>query len=183
MIVGIFGGTFDPPHVGHLGAARAALDSGEVDEVWLVPVLAHRFEKTPAPFEHRVAMCRLLVAGDDRMKVSEMERELERPGYTLDLVEALRRAHPEASFRLIAGADIYHERYEWHRYDEIAALAPPLYVARGGVAPIPAPTLPEPPPAVASEIRAALARGERPAGVLSGEVLAYIETHQLYGEA
>jgi nicotinate-nucleotide adenylyltransferase len=181
MIVGIFGGTFDPPHLGHLGAARAALDSGEVDEVWLVPVLAHRFGKTPAPFEDRLAMCRLLVAGEEGMEVSEMERELERPGYTLDLVEALGRAHPEARFRLIAGADIYHERHEWHRYDDIAALAPPLYVAREGVAPIPEPTLPAPPPVVATEVREALARGERPVDALPEAILEYIAANRLYG--
>jgi len=182
MTTGILGGTFDPPHLGHLELASIALASGEVQEVWFVPCLTHRFAKEPAPFEHRLAMCCLMVSGEAAMKVSDMETRLERPGYTLDLVRALRAAHPNLSIRLLAGADIYHERDKWHRYDETAKLAPPLYVARQGVEPIPEPTLPAPHGISSSSIRDALARGERPDDVLSREVLDYIEAHGLYRE-
>ncbi|MCP4678906.1 MAG: nicotinate-nicotinamide nucleotide adenylyltransferase [Deltaproteobacteria bacterium] len=182
MTVGILGGTFDPPHLGHLELAITALASGEVREVWFVPCLTHRFAKRPAPFEHRLAMCRLLVAEEAAMKVSDMETRLERPGYSLCLVRALRAEHPELTFRLLAGADIYHERDKWHRYDETAKLAPPLYIARQGVEPIPEPTLKAPARICSSDLRDAFARGERPDDVLQKEVLDYIEAHGLYKE-
>ncbi len=182
MTTGILGGTFDPPHLGHLELATTALASGEVQEVWFVPCFTHRFAKQPALFKHRLAMCRLMVAGEAAMKVSDMETRLERPGYTLDLVRALRAAHPEVVFRLLAGTDIYHERDKWHRYDEVAKLAAPLYVARQGIEPIPEPTLPAPVGICSSSVRDALARGERPHDLLPREVFDYIEAHGLYRE-
>lgn len=180
MIVGILGGTFDPPHVGHLGLAEIALLSGQVQQVWLVPCLEHRFGKQPEPFAERLAMCRLLVAGRPHLAVSDIESTLEKPGHTLDLVRALRAAHPEHAWRVLAGADIYHERGKWHRYDEIARLAPPLYVARSGVPPIPEPTLDAPEAVSSSELRDALARGERPSLLVPEAVLDYIAAHGLY---
>ncbi len=180
MTVGILGGTFDPPHLGHLGVASSALSAGLVDEVWLIPCLSHRFGKSPEPFEHRLAMCELLAGDDSRIRVSDVEARLNRPGYTLDLVRRLQREHPTLAFRLIAGTDIYHEREKWHRYDEVARLAPPIYVARQGEPPIPEPTLAPPPDISSSRIRGALRRGERPEGVTLESVLRYIEAHVLY---
>ncbi len=182
MVIGIFGGTFDPPHRGHLGVAKNALDSGRVDEVWFVPCLTHRFGKQPAPFEDRLAMCDLLIEGEPMMRVSDMEAKLERPGYTLDLVLALGAAHPGYALRILAGADIYFDRDKWHQYDEIARLAPPLYVAREGVAPIPEPTLPAPAGMSSTELRVVLARGELPVEEVPERVLKYIENHGLYKE-
>lgn len=181
MIVGILGGTFDPPHVGHLGAARIVLDSGEVDAVWLVPCVRHVFGKDPAPFEHRMAMCALLVDGFDRLEVSDAEARLADPGKTLDLVLGLEQEYPEHRFRLIAGADIYHQRHLWHRYDEVARLAPPIYVAREGVEPIDQPTLPAPPGVSSSRLREQLERRERPSAGIPESILDYIETNSLYG--
>lgn len=181
MIVGVLGGTFDPPHIGHLGAARAALDSGQVQAVWIVPCVRHAFGKTPAPFEHRLEMCALLVAGEDEIEVSDAESRLAEPGRTLDLVQGLMREHPDHRFRLIAGADIYRERHQWHRYDEVARLAPPIYVARAGIAPIDPPTLPAPPDVSSSDIREQLERRERPAEGVPGPILDYITAHRLYG--
>jgi nicotinate-nucleotide adenylyltransferase len=180
MIVGILGGTFDPPHLGHLGVATSVLASGLVDEVWLVPCLTHRFGKAPEPFEHRVAMCERLAEADERIKVSDVEKKLNRPGYTLDLVKLLRARHPEVTFRLIAGTDIYHERDKWHRYDEVVKLAPPIYVERKGEPPIPEPALKGPPDISSSDIRDALARGDHPDEVTPESVLDYIDAHGLY---
>ncbi len=180
MIVGVLGGTFDPPHLGHLGVARTALASKQVDKIWLVPCLAHRFGKQPGRFENRLAMCRLLIEDEPDMAVSDIEVTLKRPGYTLDLVKALYGAHPEWSFRLIAGADIYHEKEKWHCYDEIADLAPPIYVARKGIPPITDPTLEAPMEISSTELRAAFSRGERPVDAVLSSIITYIETHRLY---
>jgi len=181
MIVGILGGTFDPPHVGHLEAARAALESKLVETVWLVPCVRHAFGKDPAGFEHRMAMCALLVQGHAGIEVSDAEARLADPGKTLDLVVGLRREHPEHAYRLIAGTDVYHQRHLWHRYDDVARLAPPIYVARQGVDPIDEPTLPAPPDVSSSRIREQLGRRERPAGGVPIPILDYIEQHRLYG--
>jgi nicotinate-nucleotide adenylyltransferase len=181
MIVGILGGTFDPPHVGHLEAARIAVDSGQIEAAWIVPCVRHAFGKLPAPFEHRMAMCALLVEGHERIAVSDAEARLAEPGKTLDLVLGLQHEYPEHSFRLVAGADIYHQRHLWHRYDEVARLAPPIYVAREGVEPIDQPTLPAPPEVSSSRIREQLERRARPVEGVPETILDYIEEHGLYG--
>jgi nicotinate-nucleotide adenylyltransferase len=182
MIVGIFGGTFDPPHKGHLGLAEIVLHSKACDEIWFVPCLSHRFGKQPAPFQDRIAMCRLLIEDQPHMKVDEIESKLERPGYTFDLVNELLAAHPENSFRVLAGADIYFERDKWHRYDEIARLAPPLYIGRTGVGPISEPTLEAPIEASSTDIRAVIGDGGRPKNLMSRRVLDYISVRGLYQE-
>ena len=180
MIIGILGGTFDPPHNGHLIAATRVLDAELTDEVWLIPCLAHRFGKAPADFEHRLAMCRLLIAEQPNLRVSDIEVTVNRPGYTIDLVNRLRADYPGDTFRLIAGTDIYHQKSAWHRYDEIAALAPPIYVERRGEAPIPEPTLAPPPNISSHELRDALQQGERPEDRMPGSVIDYILANGLY---
>ncbi|HUT77440.1 MAG TPA: nicotinate-nicotinamide nucleotide adenylyltransferase [Polyangia bacterium] len=181
MRIGIIGGTFDPPHVGHLGAVAAALASGQIDRVLLAPCLGHAFGKAPVPFAHRLAMCRLLVAGEPRAEVSDAELEIATPGRTLELLRVLGERHPGAALRLVAGADIYFERDKWYRFDEVARLAPPLYVGRRGVSPLPEPTLPAPPEVDSTGLRARLAAGGRPADLVPVAVLDYIAAHGLYG--
>jgi len=181
MRIGVLGGTFDPPHLGHLELCRTALSSGQVDVVIMVPCLVHAFDKRPAPFEHRVAMCELLAGLDVDVIVSEEEATLARPGRTLDLLKALAARHPAASLRLVAGSDIYHERERWHAFDEVEALAPPLYVCREGQPPIPGPVLASPPPISSSGIRAQLARGLVPRDLLGEAVAEYIVRNGLYG--
>jgi nicotinate-nucleotide adenylyltransferase len=180
MNIGIFGGTFDPPHLGHLTAAERVLDAGLAEEVWFIPCLAHRLGKSPADFSHRLAMCRLLINGRAGMRVSDIEASVNRPGYTIDLVHRLMQDHPEHRFRLVAGTDIYHQKDKWHRYDEIAALAPPIFIARRGEAPIPEPVLKAPPGISSESLRAALARGESPSDKMPPAVIEYIRDKGLY---
>jgi nicotinate-nucleotide adenylyltransferase len=183
VIVGILGGTFDPPHFGHLGMAVNVLSTRQVGEIWFVPCLTHRFGKAPAPFADRMAMCRLLISGQEKMCVSEVEAELNRPGYTLALVKRLMADHPGHTFRLVAGQDIYHQRDKWHHYDEIAAIAPPIYVARVGEPPIPEPTVPAPPDVSSSELREMIASRTPVDGLLPKTIIQYIEAHHLYVDA
>ena len=181
MKVGILGGTFDPPHIAHLGLARNVLSSGLVEEVWLVPCLRHRFGKKPAPFRDRLAMCKLLIENEDHMKVSDIEQRLERPGYTLDLIVALGEANPKIDFRLVAGTDIYFQKDSWHHFEEVIRLAPPIYVARQGIDPIPEPTLPMPPAISSTDVRLALQSGKHPTDAVPIKILQYIEAHAIYG--
>ncbi len=180
MRIGVFGGTFDPPHLGHLEAAGHVLDAGLADEVWFVPCLKHRFGKAPAPFHHRLAMCHLLIEGQSRMRVSDLEALINRPGYTIDLVRRLMADFPQHTFRLIAGTDIYHQRDQWHQYDEIAKLAPPIYVARMGEPPIPEPVLPPPPEISSRKLREALAAGASPREAMPDRVIEYARNNGLY---
>ncbi|MDJ0764818.1 MAG: nicotinate-nicotinamide nucleotide adenylyltransferase [Myxococcota bacterium] len=183
MVIGVFGGTFDPPHLGHLGVADRVISSGLADEVWFIPCRDHRFGKTPAPYDARLAMCRLLINGREGMRVSDIESTLARPGYTYDLVVTLKDTYPDHAFRLIAGADVYHERDKWHRYDEIARLAPPIYLAREGVPPIDLPALEAPIGASATTIRERLRSGKGPLDLVPAAVLDYIAQHGLYRRA
>jgi nicotinate-nucleotide adenylyltransferase len=122
----------------------------------------------------------LLAEGNPKIRVSDIEASINRPGYTIDLVRRLIRDFPEHTFRLVAGADIYHQRTEWVQYDEIASLAPPVYIAREGVPPVPAPALLAPPEISSSALREALRRGESPTEAIPEAVLDYIRTHELY---
>ncbi len=181
MLVGILGGTFDPPHVGHLDLCHKVMGSGLVDRILVVPCLRHAFGKSPVSFQHRVAMCELMVGQDLDMVVSEEEALVANPGRTLELVNSLIERNPGVAFRLVAGSDIYHEREQWYAFDEVARLAQPIYVSRRGIPPIPEPTLDPPIEVSSSQVREALLRGELPRDLLPRGVAEYIIANKLYG--
>jgi nicotinate-nucleotide adenylyltransferase len=181
MEAGIFGGTFDPPHNGHLALCRTVIGSGLVDRLLVVPCLVHAFRKQPVSFEHRVAMCELMVGTEREISVSEAEAAIEEPGKTLMLVRHLMEENPGVGFRLVVGSDIYHERDRWYEFDKVARLAPPIYVERRGVEPIPEPVLEAPPRVSSRDVRHALERGVVPTDLLPEAVAAYIVSNQLYG--
>ena len=135
MRVALFGGSFDPPHVGHQLACLYVLLTYPVDEVWMIPVFRHAFDKRWAPFAHRVAMCeRAAAAIGPAVRVSTIEQELAGPSYTLLTVRALKERHPEHDFALVIGADLIKERERWYGWPELAQLVPFLVLRRGGVA-------------------------------------------------
>ena len=129
MKIGIFGGTFNPPHLGHLAAARAAIESLELDKLLIVPAAVPPHKElpqgTPAP-EHRLAMSEkmadaLLMPGT--VEVSTIE--LERPGksYTADTLAALRKQYPDARMWLLMGTDMFSTFHQWHDPSSILAQA------------------------------------------------------------
>ena len=130
--IGVFGGSFDPPHRAHVELVRHVLGSGEIDRVWVVPVFAHAFGKQLAPFEDRMEMCRLAFADVANVEVSSIESTLPVPNYTLTTLGALVAAHPNASWRLLVGGDVLARLDEWHRIEEVKALAPLLVMGRVG---------------------------------------------------
>lgn len=130
--VGFFGGSFNPPHLGHLLCAIHALKTFELDEVWFVPVWRHRFEKRLAPYKDRVKMCELLTKGfRSHLKVSTFEGDRKTKGKTLDTLLALRKKHPHCHFSLIIGSDILKETKKWHRFSQIKDRFGVLVVPRG----------------------------------------------------
>lgn len=186
--VGLFGGSFNPPHVAHQLVALYVLET-VVDEVWFVPTYSHPFGKNLAPYDHRVAMCELAVSPlGARAQVSRAEQELaQKPDFvssrTLDLVEHLIAKHPDAQFRLVVGADILGERDKWYRWDDVTARAPLVVLGRAGYD-LPAGsvatgvTMPE---ISATHIRELLAAKDPDAArLLPQAVLRYIARHGLY---
>jgi len=150
--VAIYGGSFDPPHISHLLTVHYLLAIGAADLVLVVPVFQHAFEKKLSPFASRLAMCRAAFDPVEFVEVSEIESTLPVPNYTLNTILALRQEYPEASFRLVVGADVLADAGHWHRFDELCELAPPLVLGRAGV------DDPRAPPAVLPAVSSSQAR-------------------------
>ncbi len=130
--IALFGGSFDPPHVGHLLAAAYVLATEPVDELWFVPVLQHPFAKPLlASYDHRVALCERVAAQLARARVSRAEEE-SGEGRTVDLLEWLHRKHPGTRWALVLGSDLDAEKPQWKRFDRIEQLARIVTVRRGG---------------------------------------------------
>lgn len=187
--VGLFGGSFDPPHVCHLLVAVTALEVGGLDEVWWIPLLQHAFgQKRPEPFADRVEMVHRLIAPyAPRMRVEEIEARRGGTSYTVDTVTALRAIHPEARFRMVVGGDLLAEIERWKDAGELVRMAPLVVVGREGSetpgrAPPPGSLLlPITLPAYGSTaIRARLAAGDRVEGLVPERVREYIEARGLY---
>ena len=130
--VALFGGSFDPPHVGHLLAAAYVLATEPMDELWFVPVLRHPFGKPlAASYDHRVLLCERVAAQLPRARVSRAEEE-SGEGRTVDLLEWLHRKHPGTRWALVLGTDLDAEKPQWKRFDRIEQLARIITVERGG---------------------------------------------------
>jgi nicotinate-nucleotide adenylyltransferase len=132
--LGVFGGTFDPPHIGHLVAAQDALTSLALDRVVLVPaaVPPHKLDRTITPGRIRLELLRAAVAGDARFEVDDLELRREGPSWTVDTLRALGAARPDAELFLLMGADQYAELDTWREPDEIRRLARIAVLARAG---------------------------------------------------
>jgi nicotinate-nucleotide adenylyltransferase len=123
--VGLLGGTFNPPHLGHVVCAAEAHDQLGLDRVLLVPTARPPHKEVPDDpgAEHRAAMCELAVAGDDRLGVSRIELERPGPSYTVDTLRTLHERSPEDDLTFIVGGDMAHSLPTWHEPEGILALA------------------------------------------------------------
>jgi nicotinate-nucleotide adenylyltransferase len=135
MRVGIFGGTFDPIHYGHLIVAEQAREQAGLDRVWFVPSARppHKADRVVTPFDRRAEMLTLALAGhEDKFRVETIERD--RPGlsYTADTLDALAQAHPDTEWFLILGADSVHDLPGWHEPLRIIDRATVLAACRPG---------------------------------------------------
>jgi nicotinate-nucleotide adenylyltransferase len=132
--LGIFGGTFDPPHFGHLALAEWARVELALDAVWFVPAGTppHKRGGAPSAARHRLAMTRLAVRGNPAFRVSPLECRRRGPSYTIDTVRALARAYPGARLHLLMGADTYATFAGWREPDAIARAATLVVALRPG---------------------------------------------------
>jgi nicotinate-nucleotide adenylyltransferase len=123
---GILGGSFNPPHLGHLALARDAIDELDLDRVLIVPVCLPPHKPAPADdpgAEHRLAMCRALARGTEGLEVSTLEIDRGGRSYTIDTLEDVHASHPDAELTLILGADVACTLPSWRRPREILTLA------------------------------------------------------------
>lgn len=132
MKIGFFGGSFNPPHLGHLLAATYALKVYHLDEVWLAPVYHHPFAKQMIDFNHRLKMCKLLVENmSPPFKVTDIEKHLNHDGKTLFTLRQLQENHPKDEFLLIIGSDLKEQIKTWNHADELQKEFPILVIPRG----------------------------------------------------
>ena len=133
MKVAIFGGSFNPPHIGHVMAATYAMSIGKLDHVLVVPVYQHAFDKELAPFEDRCDMCELAMCRNFRgIEVSRIESKLETPNRMLRTLTKIKELHPHWELRLLMGTDVQEETDKWLAFDEVKKLAEPFVVGREG---------------------------------------------------
>jgi len=131
--VGIFGGTFDPVHYGHLLLAECCHEQCHLNEVWFVPAATppHKRHRELSESKHRVDMLRLATGGNDAFRVSLIEIERGGVSYTVDTLRQMHEQHPEADLFLLLGADSLVDFPNWRGPTEILQLATPAVVRRG----------------------------------------------------
>jgi len=134
MRIGVFGGTFDPVHLGHLITAEQAREQANLDQVWFVPSARppHKLEQAITSFERRFDMLQLALAGQTHFRVDFIEKERPGPSYTADTLADLARAHPDHEWFLLVGADCLPDLVKWHQPQQIVERATLLVADRLG---------------------------------------------------
>jgi nicotinate-nucleotide adenylyltransferase len=196
--VGLFGGSFDPIHCGHIEPVKAARRTLELDRVIYVPtaIPPHKPSRRLAPPLARYAMVELALLREEGLYASPHELTLDRPAYTIETLEHFQRQMPAAELYLLIGSDSFIELPQWHRWRDIAAAARLVVLARPGWeldGPAPAAlaeltatgrvqVVGERPYEVSStRLREMLALGERPpAGWMPDLVVDFADKYSLY---
>ncbi len=193
MRVGIFGGSFNPPHVAHLAVAEAARDQAGLDRVWWMPAATppHKQGRPMPEAQHRLAMARLAAAGNAAFEVSAREAQRGGVSYTVDTLRALQAELPETDFCLILGGDSLAQFASWREPKEILRRATLVVYPRPGA------DLADVAPAVmaratvldrplldpsSTAIRRLLRLGHSARYLVPDPVLAYAAEHRLYAE-
>ena len=134
MRVGVFGGTFDPVHVGHLILAEQCRDQAKLELVLFVPAWLppHKQQRPLTPFAQRVEMLMLATAGHAPFRIEEMEKERSGPSYTVDTLTQLQQQRPGDELCFIIGSDSLHDLPGWYEPRRVLEMATLLVVARAG---------------------------------------------------
>lgn len=179
--IALLGGSFNPPHVGHLMNAYYVLVTCGVDVVWLMPVYRHPVaKKLLASFDDRVAMCERAVARfSGGIAVTRVEEEVGAEGRTIDTLKYLIKKFPEHEFSLVVGSDILLEWSRWKSFDVIERLVRVIVINRAGY-PSRAEQGPVLPEVCSSKIRELLEQGKEIQPFVPTEVYNYIKEKQLY---
>lgn len=191
MDIGLFGGSFNPPHIAHLIVAECVRDQFGLNEVWWIPNATppHKPEANLVAVRHRLEMTRRAVAPHADFEVCEIEVQREGVSYTVETVRALQEQYPDTDFALIIGSDSLDSFGEWHRPDEIAERVPLIVYKRPGaieavaeprfanhVRYVAAPVM----EVSGTEVRARCRAGRSIRYLVPDPVRSYVETHDLY---
>ena len=192
--IGMFGGAFDPPHLGHVALARAAVEQLRLDQLRVFPTgQAWHKARELSPAANRLAMAQLAFADVPRTVVDGRELQRAGPTYTIDTLRELQREFPQAQFLLVIGADQAESLHSWRESTEIARLATISIAARArpttDAPPFDASSLPggkrepvelPPTPVSSTEIRRRAAAGQDITQLVPAAVARYIDQHSLY---
>jgi nicotinate-nucleotide adenylyltransferase len=187
----IFGGSFDPPHLGHLAFARAVLAALAPDRLLWLPAGRpwQKADQVMAASPYRLAMLELITAGEPAFGIDA--RELHRSGmsFTVDTLREFRREQPGAELMFLIGQDQYARIHTWYQAEQVLQLATLVVVPRAGQAVQPAASLPPhrvqvvplpDTPISSTQVRQVAARGEDLAPFVGPQVASYIASHRLY---
>lgn len=183
--LGLFGGSFDPPHLGHLAVAQDVFEALRLDRLLFVPAgnPPHKPDQPLAPAPLRLGMVQALVAGDDRFEVSEVELSRSGPSYTVDTLRHYCELHPRGELFFIMGADQAADFQGWHEPEAVKQLATLVVMAREG-SPVPQGPFTEAPVTrldiSSSTIRARIREGRSIRYLVPEAVREIIESHRLY---
>ncbi len=200
MRIGFFGGSFDPPHRGHLAVAHAAAESFRLDRVLLAPTAQQPLKPNGAvaSFKDRLAMVELLCQGESRFEASALDAPLVHgaPNYTIDTLTRLRaELSGDATVFVIVGADAFLDLRRWRSPDGLLDVAEWIVVSRPGFSFTDLDALKLSPeqfarvhllpgvaePASATQIRLHLSEGHDCSEIVPAPVLEYIREHHIYG--
>lgn len=195
MRLGLFGGTFDPIHMGHLILAEQCREACELARVWFVVAgLQPRKMEVRTAVAHRLEMVRIAIAGHAAFEASEIEAVRPGPHYSVETLESVRRQRPDDDLFFLIGADSLADMPFWREPTRIAQLATIVVVNRPGIAEVDPASLPDfgpganrvqwvsiPPIGIAStDLRQRLAAGKSARYMVPHGALAYIGAHGLY---
>lgn len=119
--IGLFGGTFDPVHSGHISIVKSFLGSGLIDELWIVPAPTppHKTDKDIMAFEHRKKMLEMAFEDVEDVRITDIEERLPRPSYTIHTIQYLKQKYPDNKFYLCIGEDSLADFSSWYKPEKI----------------------------------------------------------------
>lgn len=187
----LFGGSFDPPHLGHLAFARFALDALKPDRFLWLPA-GRQWQKPDqimAAGVHRVQMLKLLTAGEPCFDVDDRELHRRGPSFTADTLREFKTQYGSAELMFLIGQDQYARLPTWYRAETVTQLATLVVVPRAGEAVTAPPGMPlhrvqvldlPDTPISSTAVREAIARGDDIRPLVGADVASYIGSHRLY---
>ena len=183
--IAIYGGSFNPPHMGHQIACMWLLEALNAEKVLVVPTYEHYFGKKLERFDYRVEMCLQMISPfpQDKIIVSDIEANLPKPNTTLKLVEAVKEFYDTVA--VVIGTDLIPSLHKWHNWDQVAELARIVAVGRTGYSETDSPfdiyKYPIELSAVSSsDIRKYIINGLDITGMVPAKIKQYIEENNLY---
>ena len=181
--IGLFGGSFDPIHHGHLILARDAMESLALDRVIFIPVNVspHKLAHPPVAAGLRCEMVAAAIAGEPRFSMDACEAEREGPSFAVDTVRLMRRRFPQAELFYFIGEDNVSSLHTWREIDELKKLASFVVLARGNLQPVEGfPVISRNIDISSTDIRNRIAQGLPVRYLLPDAVCAILTRHQLY---